>query len=973
MASDTVLEAGVVIDLSQVGPSLDNLTNQTQAATVKMRESFESAAAADESVIHKVTAASDEALKGFAKLHGGGILAFDALRAKVIESTAEVGRLRNEILQTDDQAKLAQLRASLAQATAEMSAARTELRAMRFEAAEATEKLNLMGESLGVRLPGALGQLLGRLPAVQAAMAAAFQITLVAFFISMIKEGIEKLGELGEEAAGFGREAQKAYQDVLNANQKAIVSSIELQDKIREISTVGTQGVVKFALEQKNSAAAIRDMGAELGRANRALADQQEKMQHLRNAADFWHDPLYGLTGATTALKEGEAELERYKRTVEELEPKVREALAFKRPKEEATEAAAERDRLIADETASMAARKRINDSYISYYESGIRQLAASHQITQEAEVEAEISAVNARLEVQREYTRERLALLAQEAKTGKNVTPEVTGLKADQAAQEADAQRKINEIRNNAEIERLAHDNVVSLALAESTRSGAEAEANYVKQSAREELDSRKIGIDQYVEIVKAANAKIIEEDRSLLEERLRIASKNPYANQADIISINQQVANLKQKQLADEAALDAEAAKKRIADEKRAAEETLRNTIQIANIQETAAKQSDERRLRDHEITLTEWANLERAALDKWKNDQLAALEANAEVQKRLFGEQSTEYRRVLDEMSQLQLKWENDVDRINQQVAARFQQTMNVISGSFSNAFGRMLTEHTRFANVAANFWNEMVRGWANMGLQIVANYVQTLAKIVVQETLTALRINVIHSGSVTAKKATESLWDEFLTAIGVKRVAQTTTEEVAKTSETTTGVATRQAVETAGAAEAIATTVAKNDAIVVSEAGAAGAAAYASAMAALPFPANVAAAPAFMAEAIATALSNLGLASAAEGGVLDKDRLVQAHAKEMILPAPISTGLQNVVNAGGLNAPTGAPSALAPRAASPGGPTNQTVNNHHTTQNFEVNLHHSGPDARQVLDKELLPRVRQLMRKGVLPSV
>jgi hypothetical protein len=90
-------------------------------------------------------------------------------------------------------------------------------------------------------------------------------------------------------------------------------------------------------------------------------------------------------------------------------------------------------------------------------------------------------------------------------------------------------------------------------------------------------------------------------------------------------------------------------------------------------------------------------------------------------------------------------------------------------------------------------------------------------------------------------------------------------------------------------------------------VTQQAGVAGAAAFASVMASVPFPANVALAPGVMATAIATDLSNLSLASAAGGWDVPHDSLAMVHQNEMILPASLSSGLKNLIGNGGGGSP------------------------------------------------------------------
>lgn len=111
----------------------------------------------------------------------------------------------------------------------------------------------------------------------------------------------------------------------------------------------------------------------------------------------------------------------------------------------------------------------------------------------------------------------------------------------------------------------------------------------------------------------------------------------------------------------------------------------------------------------------------------------------------------------------------------------------------------------------------------------------------------------------------------------------------------------GATTKKAVQSAADTSAI-----------VSDAGVAGAAGFASVMEALPFPENVAVAPGVMAESIATTLGNLGFVAARQGMLLNEDRLIAAGAGEAVLPRDLTAGLQRVIRAGG-GGPAGSPSA------------------------------------------------------------
>jgi len=138
-------------------------------------------------------------------------------------------------------------------------------------------------------------------------------------------------------------------------------------------------------------------------------------------------------------------------------------------------------------------------------------------------------------------------------------------------------------------------------------------------------------------------------------------------------------------------------------------------------------------------------------------------------------------------------------------------------------------------------------------------------------------------------------------------------------------------------------------------------------FVQAIEAVPFPANLAAAPAAsalvgaMMAPMAAEAAGGGLGSAAKGALLDHDMLIQAHAQEMILPADISRGMQRVID----GKQYGVPRVSAPAAIDRGG----GVNNY---GGDTFHLHHTGPDALAVLEKHLVPKIQEAKRRGRLGS-
>jgi hypothetical protein len=165
-----------------------------------------------------------------------------------------------------------------------------------------------------------------------------------------------------------------------------------------------------------------------------------------------------------------------------------------------------------------------------------------------------------------------------------------------------------------------------------------------------------------------------------------------------------------------------------------------------------------------------------------------------------------------------------------------------------------------------------------------------------------------------------------------------------------------------IHVAGATAQKAVDTAANDAKIVSDAGVAGAAAFMSVMEALPFPENIAAAPGVMASAVATTLSNLTLGSAAMGAVVPQDMPIFAHAKEMVLPAHLSTFVQTAA-AGAAGGPGGIGGVGGP--GSPGGSSDvihKTMHNH-----IRVEVHNNGGAMGQ---DDITAAVKRGIRRGAL---
>jgi hypothetical protein len=153
-----------------------------------------------------------------------------------------------------------------------------------------------------------------------------------------------------------------------------------------------------------------------------------------------------------------------------------------------------------------------------------------------------------------------------------------------------------------------------------------------------------------------------------------------------------------------------------------------------------------------------------------------------------------------------------------------------------------------------------------------------------------------------GTTTLQKAVaniaQSILAEFVN-LGVKMVTNWLASELAMTTATEAGAAARTAAEGEGMAAGLAMKAANAVKSIMTDAAQAFSGIFAF-MSPLMGPA--AAGPAAAGEATVMAAAS-GIASAAGGWVVPSDQLAMVHQNEMILPANISKGLQNMISAGG----------------------------------------------------------------------
>jgi hypothetical protein len=880
--SDTLLELMTRINIEPLKSGLTEAAASVSTNTEKMKASLTSFAASGVAANEGVRTMLSTLPPEFIKVEAGGVFAFEQIKRRVIEATSEVGALRQEILNTNDAAKLTQLNAQLDQARARMTAARTEMRAMRLEMTETREKADLLGESLGVKIPGSLGRLLGQIPLLQTAMNAAFAPLVVLFFADALVKVVEWIDNATASLAGYTEEVKKAFEEEKKANQEQLrhVGSVrEGMEKIietnRRVSEVGKSSFANFEESAKKAKAetssllnvltlglvegyrtldhVLTDVAHEQVVLSETAREQMKGLMEVAAAEN--RAALKNKENLESAAQIGKSRISQLREEISALNEKqaletkiaVQEA-AGKKDSDEADRARAranveaefaakrlELQRHLAEEFANVsiaaaksevAARQAIESQFISFYESGLHQMYAAGQITLADEIAGEKAAANQRLAIRlNEIEAQKALALREQSATGKDATPELTTLDEKGTTAKIQTQQKLNELTQRGALDTQRIQNEINLATVQAAKTVADAEINAVEQSARAQLAARRISLEQETEISKAAAAQRIDSDIAVAKERLRQEEEFPERNKKLIIQLNADIVALEKQKAAELERIDAEYTNKHLEEVRRDMEETLRFVEETSNRQLSSALSTDDKRLRSHQITLSQWGALERTEVNRWASEQSVALNAMLAKEKAMYGEDSLEYKKLIDKKNELDQQRLSKLNQIDQQIIAKDQQMFNKITGEFNSAVVSWIDGQQKFGAA-------MTKVWEGIANSAITNILKMTEQMILAE-----------------------IQHKAIASVGI-----------------------------------------------LTDAKSAAAAAFKWAMESVPFPANIIVAPAAAATAFAGVMA---FASAAGGMEVTHDQLLFAHKDEKVLPAGFNRDLQTAIGGASLS--------------------------------------------------------------------
>lgn len=160
---------------------------------------------------------------------------------------------------------------------------------MEYSMTEARHAIRGAGEEIGVSMPRFVSSFVSSLPVVGPALAAAFSTIAIIGLIQVLAQvpgAIEKIiGKLSD----WDDAAKKTYEDQIRLNRTIVEENLAAADQQRRTNEIGLQGTAKFAQEQQNLAAHLKEVAAQAAVDQRTINQLQATIAKFKGVAIFTH------------------------------------------------------------------------------------------------------------------------------------------------------------------------------------------------------------------------------------------------------------------------------------------------------------------------------------------------------------------------------------------------------------------------------------------------------------------------------------------------------------------------------------------------------------------------------------------------------------------------------------------------------------------------------------------------------------
>ena len=398
-------------------------------------------------------------------------------------------------------------------------------------------------------------------------------------------------------------------------------------------------------------------------------------------------------------------------------------------------------------------------------------------------------------------------------------------------------------------------------MARIEAAQSASEVSVRLAEQSAREQYQAARTAAEQNVSALRDAAAKetaallAAEQERYEAQKKaqtaeLALAQQQPEKEAAQIIRLNQEIENAETEHQARMSEIRREGARQSQEDQRRIAQETMRHMAEeVSFVQETSNRERqyqlrmDDERLKQGAITRGTWLRDENSAVEQWDARQREVLEHELATARAVYGQQSTEYKRFEDKLTELGQQRIQKERELENQALAGWRNWSNLVTHALSSGVNQWIEGQKTFGQAMRQTWNSIV-------METIEDIEKIGEKWIVEHVLMAAVEKLLGTGS--------------------------------------------------GQAQQVAKTAAANTAMATSDAGlaTAGTLAYYSS-----FAPEIA--PAMAAAQLAIGESYTAIAAFEQGGLVPATGLAMLHTNEMVLPAGLSQHVLNTAGGGGGN--------------------------------------------------------------------
>jgi hypothetical protein len=642
------------------------------------------------------------------------VMAFKSVGA---ESNATVGRIEQNNERT-------------AALFNEQAAAATQ---MGYSVREARGSTRLLADELGLHLNRELQGTLSRSDLIGPALAGAFNAFALVGFVEVLGQIPSTIDKIIGEVAGWDAEAQKTYDDLVKGNIRLVASTAETQNQIRDLNQIGKEGMAKFAMASKDNAENLHTLAAASAELMHSLNGANAELMKLQS----WDNRAVQAIGLASGeyedrVKNLKSYIAELTSQIDALDKQQRELQGPKKDRDAAEQAVAaaqaNRDLLVAEadhfRTYASSVETYDRAMYEARFKDGEIFLAQKTQLDLESLQREEEAA-------EESYKRLR-AIKEQEGRsTGKDVRPELENMDAAEEKRRMEHSQKVLEINSSLkdQLDKQAEQYATAVIEADAKVMESKLHLAEITQRATFENSGSPAAVEAAaIPLIETTN-KLYEAQIGALQKRIELLSAEPATpeNKTQLVDLNSQEETLRNQGLA---------AVQEIENQKtdaimRSYDRQESYATESANRQLEIAMRADEESLKHHEISVQQEVSAEKAALDRWRDEQTAALKAAMDFAASTYGKEGNEYQKLQQKKEQLDQEYASKSAQIVNKQEEQWQQITRKMGATFESTMTKMAMGEESWAKISKQLYGE-----------VASQFVTNSVKMVEQEVVAAI---------------------------------------------------------------------------------------------------------------------------------------------------------------------------------------------------------------------------------------